>query len=191
MIRGGLIMNKLTKIELEDLEDLFQEHLIHDFAQEELPPLFALKRHFIDGSMFGYFFYLNGVDLAYAIMFEDEKSVLLSLFGVYKEHRNQGYGTLFLEELINLYPDKQIILEVNKPNTSDAYENETRLRRIKFYQRCGFKLYEEVDFSIFKHSMYLMALTKEPLSYEQIKESVCEVYRVVLSEELMEYVEFN
>lgn len=49
------------------------------------------------------------------------------------EVRNQGYGAKIMEALKSKV-DGIIVLEVEKP------EEEMSIRRIKFYERCGFKL---------------------------------------------------
>lgn len=56
-------------------------------------------------------------------------------FATSTQHRNKGFGKLILETFRELN-DKPILLEVELPN-SDINE-----RRIKFYERAGFKLNE-------------------------------------------------
>ncbi|WP_024771364.1 GNAT family N-acetyltransferase [Aquimarina macrocephali] len=54
-------------------------------------------------------------------------------FATSTEQRNKGFGKLILENFMN-NNDKPILLEVELPNTT------INQRRIKFYQRIGFKL---------------------------------------------------
>ena len=53
-------------------------------------------------------------------------------FATSKEQRNKGYGKLILESFM-AFNDKPILLEVELPNST------INQRRIKFYERSGFK----------------------------------------------------
>jgi len=185
-------MNKLKKIELYDLKDLYHHHIVEDFAIYERPPLFALKNHFKKQVMEGYLFIQNDLDTAYTINILSNQSIIISLFAVYKEYRNQGIGSLFLKDLIQVYDNKVIILEVEIPDKSkDDLERIKRVRRIKFYQANGFVLHEDISYKIFNVPMYLMTYCKEDLSKEQIIALTKETYSKALDKVLMKMVDIK
>ena len=70
---------------------------------------------------------------AFLAVYELETTVFIEHFAVSPEHRNQGLGSLMLNELINS-TDKPVCLEAEPPVTDIAR------RRIAFYQRNGFCL---------------------------------------------------
>lgn len=55
-------------------------------------------------------------------------------FAIKKELRNKGLGATLLQDVINKYKEKMIILEV------EPAESQTQARRIGFYERNGFTL---------------------------------------------------
>jgi ribosomal protein S18 acetylase RimI-like enzyme len=79
-------------------------------------------------------------------------------FATSTEQRNKGFGKLILENFINSN-DKPVLLEVELPNTT------INQRRIKFYQRIGFKLnqhYYEVPPSIEGQKLLKLLLMSYP-----------------------------
>ncbi len=68
---------------------------------------------------------------AFIAVYELESFLFIEHFAVEDRYRNQGLGGLILRELSSIY-DKQVILEVEKP------ESEIAKRRIEFYKRNGF-----------------------------------------------------
>ncbi|MBU3957806.1 MAG: GNAT family N-acetyltransferase [Nanoarchaeota archaeon] len=60
--------------------------------------------------------------------------IFIENFAIKENLRNEGFGTDALEEFV-AKNSKKIVLEIEKPETSDAAK-----RRIRFYERLGFKL---------------------------------------------------
>ncbi len=77
-------------------------------------------------------------------------------FATSKQQRNMGIGKIILEKFISNH-DKPILLEVELP------ESELKQRRIKFYERIGFKLnqhhYELPDFEENQTPLQLLLMT--------------------------------
>lgn len=69
----------------------------------------------------------------YFIFWNFEDFIFIEHIATLKEFRGQGIGTSFLKEFISKQ-NKQIILEVEKP------DNETAIKRIRFYEHLGFVL---------------------------------------------------
>lgn len=75
-----------------------------------------------DGNLAGYF-----------IFWDFDDFIFIEHIATLKEFRGQGIGTSFLNEFIKKN-NKQIVLEVENP------DNETAIKRIKFYEHLGFVL---------------------------------------------------
>lgn len=77
-------------------------------------------------------------------------------FAIDEKYRGRSYGKKFLKKLIDK-TDKNIVLEVEKPNTTQAK------RRINFYERLNFKLnnydYKQPAYGKDKEPMPLMIMT--------------------------------
>ncbi len=92
----------------------------------------------------------NGRDTFYAITENDEflglaytikkeKFVYLFFFAVTEEKRCLGYGAKILNEIRALYPNKTIILAIEDTEDKSAKNYAERIRRLKFYERNGFR----------------------------------------------------
>lgn len=71
--------------------------------------------------------------IGFLLWWDLEEVRYIDHFATVKEQRNKGYGKLILEKFMNDH-EKSVLLEVELPDSS---LNE---RRIKFYERIGFKL---------------------------------------------------
>ena len=94
--------------------------------------------------------------------------------------RGKGLGSKMLKEFIGSKKSDTIILEVELP------EDEISTRRIKFYERNGFKLntYEYFQMPLRKHSapipLYLMSYPKN-LSSDEFRNYKSLIYKNVYS----------
>ena len=119
---------------IDDVKDLY----LSAFPEDERPPWFFIYdnnmktkedeiiAYYEDDEFIGFTFLTSYQDIVY-----------LSFFAIKEDKRNQGYGSLLLEELKELYKDKVLLIcfeEVNKKY--EDYPN--RLRRENFYKRHGF-----------------------------------------------------
>lgn len=77
----------------------------------------------------------NNEIFGFVAIWEFENFVFVEHFAISTNQRNKGLGHTILKELRN-YTTKKIILEVEHPN------NDISKRRIDFYQRNGFKLFD-------------------------------------------------
>ena len=68
---------------------------------------------------------------------ESEKMMFLLYFAVNSKLRSKGYGSRIIHELKQTARDREIILNVEKPDQS-AENNAQRVQRIAFYKRNGF-----------------------------------------------------
>lgn len=84
----------------------------------------------------------------------------ISILILIEEFRGNGLGSSFLEELVKSNSLNQgVIVEVEKPEHSRSdQERAVREKRIKFYQKAGFYLVPDIDYSIWDVPMHLMVL---------------------------------
>ena len=68
---------------------------------------------------------------------ESEKMIFLLYFAVNAQQRSKGYGSRIIHELKQIAGDREIILNVEKPDQS-AENNTQRVQRITFYEKNGF-----------------------------------------------------
>jgi hypothetical protein len=90
------------------------------------------------------------VGIGFVAQFLTPSFSLIDYFAIVKKFQKQKIGSIFLRFILQLITsvnhEKFVILEVEDP----AYGNKTKekLRRIKFYQNCAFKLLQDVHFYI-------------------------------------------
>ena len=71
--------------------------------------------------------------IGFLLWWEFDTNRYIDHFATSMQHRNKGFGKLILEKFIDS-SDKPILLEVELPNST------INQRRIKFYEKIGFKL---------------------------------------------------
>lgn len=82
----------------------------------------------------------------------NENFIVLDYFAILLRYQSNGYGTKSIELLSEKFSDCTICIEVEKNGFGkNNQENNTRKRRINFYENCGFK---SVDFYIYYYHVY-------------------------------------
>lgn len=79
-----------------------------------------------DGQFLGFVYIASRKDLSYIYYLALEEDM-----------RNKGYGTKILSALSRRFSDRRLFLAAEQPDESKS-NNAIRLRRIAFYERCGF-----------------------------------------------------
>lgn len=160
----------IRKIEIEEIKELYKNHIKKDFPINEIPPAFTIKSNMKRQISEGFILVENSASLGYSIATITDESVVITLFAIYQNKRGAGIGTKFLKELLEYYKDKKVvILEVEKPE--DAKTSDARIiceRRIHFYENVGFKIYKDIDCILFGVPYYLMVYGDGNLSKEDI-----------------------
>ncbi len=98
-------------------------------------------------------------------------------FAVKEDLRSKGYGKAVLERFCSLHGRKGIVLEVELPGTDDLAD-----RRIRFYERCGFKAHREFDYVQPPYAHGLQPVPLLLMTYghiEDINRIVREIHREV------------
>lgn len=119
------------------------------FPDDELKPLSSIKALSEQNQYSGYglFSQEKKADnrdceslLGYAFLLHDrdKKKMLLDYYAFLEEHRNKGFGGIFLKDIRAMEDFPGCYLECEAPDTADSPEEYTlRKRRIGFYQRNG------------------------------------------------------
>lgn len=147
---------ELKLLNKEELTNIYETDLVRDFPRTELKPLKGMLRLMDQGRYAPLRVTENGEQVGYAMVWlpPEENGALLEYLGVSPALRNGGYGGKILSLLMERYG--QVFGEVEAPVSPDPAENDLRLRRIRFYERCGFRLldYDCALFGVHFKCMY-------------------------------------
>ena len=128
----------------EQVADIFHRHMQQDFPPAEVKPLAVLHDLMRRGLYAPYGWFDEKENLtAYTFFVKAPQSeiLLLDYFAVCSPYRNHGYGSQCLAQMKTLHRGiGGILAEVEDPaKSSSAEEEETRVRRVAFYQRNGLR----------------------------------------------------
>lgn len=151
--------------------DLYQEA----FPEQERKPFSLIERKAAMGEMELLLIREEKKRIGFAIVAYGERLVLLDYFAISPRWRGQGYGSAALELIRELYSDRPLFLEIEKPlMTENVKAPDIRQRRKAFYLRNGM-LETGVNVELFGVKMELLA-TVPGLTFE-----ACEpLYRSLL-----------
>ena len=121
------------------IERLYRERLIVDFPPNELKSLSSMRRSWQRGNYDCYGLFDGEDILGYAFFFHICGNYLLDYLAIDDGHRDQGLGSIFLQELTDCMAGADcLIAEVEDPDQAEDEETRTvRNRRLQFYLRCG------------------------------------------------------
>jgi GNAT superfamily N-acetyltransferase len=151
---------RMRSMDRSELGEIY-EHIVRDFSEGEYAPYDVLYEQLEEGTQEGLVFCEGNKDMAYAICAagNDNEFVLISLLAVFEEYRGRGVGSVFLRALCEKYADKQgILVEVEMPEFSESPEDHnSRIKRIRYYEKEGFYIIPEIEYSIWDVPMHIMA----------------------------------
>ncbi len=142
------------------------DHMKRDFPRDERPPYFAVHRSLALGVYSALFFTKDGRDVGYAIATAPDGFgyALLNFFAMLPDARGQGCGSQALGILMERFKDRAMVLEVESPDGArDEAERGTRERRIRFYERAGFRTIPTARARLFGVDMRIMMNTEQPV----------------------------
>lgn len=115
----------------------------------------------------------DNTQIGYLIIWKLSHYIYIEHFEVFPEFRSKKYGSLILEEFQKIHPG--IVLESEPEN-----KNEVAERRIRFYERNGFKIidrdYIQPSYGEEKESVHLYLLSTKPADAADIAR---EIHRLV------------
>lgn len=125
----------------QQITRIYNEYMVFDFPKDELKPLAHILSMVEDGTCTFYALKEDGRVLSYFSVCQNGNGLLVDYLAVNPELRGQGIGSRMLDFLKSIAEDKFIIIECEDVNKAESIkEQETRKRRIAFYERAGFKL---------------------------------------------------
>ena len=165
-----------------DISQFYRERLQRDFPPEELPPLSVLQ----EGAQAGIYetwLYApapGAVPAAYGMVLQNGRDALLFFFAVEPERRGRGVGSACMEELFSRFgASRAMIIEVERPEGAKTEaEAALRRRRIRFYERLGYKAEPGIDYVLMGVPFLLMTRTLAGPSYtpEELRRAILEIY---------------
>ncbi|WP_455717849.1 GNAT family N-acetyltransferase [Anaerosporobacter sp.] len=134
---------QVRNINTEQLNDLYENHLKHDFPKSELKSLSMIQSYMENGIYTIYGLYEREELLAYALFMHNKESgfQLLDYFASNRKYRSKGYGSKLLQVLKKEDSiSKGYIIEVETVRTAkNEAEKLQRIRRIAFYEKNGLR----------------------------------------------------
>lgn len=134
---------ELKQLSPDQLTDVYNTHMVHDFPQQELKPLAILRKCHREGTMIPYGLFDGTEIVAYAIMLfaKPGDACILDYLATVKHRRGTGAGGEMLRKLQRELPDcAGILIEYEFPeDAEDEAEREMRLRREHFYLKNGMR----------------------------------------------------
>ena len=153
---------------LAKIDEIYKEA----FPPEERFPLEILMR-LADKGVFTVFAITESENtVGMMVISTNEKAAYICFFAVDKNHRGNGLGSNALSQVCGLYPDKQIVVEIEALD-STASNFAQRKRREVFYLRHGFAhtdryiRYSGVSYEI----LFKGAEVYDPVPFESIMNS--------------------
>lgn len=176
---------KITRLNREQIAEIFTQHMKADFPPDELKPLKMMMKMLDDGVYDCLGLFENDLLSGYAYLIRIGKNCLLDYFAVVRGKRSQGYGSLFLQQLKEYLKDEELLMiESEDPDFSEGEEDyATRCRRVDFYLKNGFRD-TGARALLFGVRYVLLEPDCDSHSREEICDSYYAHYRAVLSDKL-------
>ena len=156
-------MLQLREIEANEYRKLYA-HMKLDFPGNELPPYTVVMRSLHKKIYGAVFLEENGEALGYAVVTAPDgiPFALISYLAISPERRGQGYGGELLGLLGRRFAGHALVVEVESPAAAKSEgDRALRERRIRFYQRAGFRAVPTERAVIFGVAMEIMVNTPE------------------------------
>lgn len=183
----------LKELNNEDIEIIYNEHMIKDFPYGELKPLDVIQKLNKRKNYICIGLYNNNELLAYALLASSKSYLLIDYYAVCKDHRDEGIGSEFLNILQEHFRNYDgIIVEVERvecgPNESEKI---IRKRRIDFYKRNGMRM-TDIYCKLFDIDYCIMCLCNVDLEDLAIYTGLKDIYKEIIPGSLYsKYVELS
>ena len=171
----------LKQLSNEDIENVYNKHMIMDFPSEELKPVDVIQKLIKRKIYRCYGLYDSGELLAYAFFANSKSYLLLDYYSVCEKYRNSGIGSRFLSILKeNCKSYSGIIVEVEDIESADTeVEKIIRKRRIDFYKKNGMRM-TNISCKLFTVNYSIMCLYNIELDDLAIYEGLKNIYKEMI-----------
>ena len=133
---------RIQKLDLAEIQTIYDNYMIKDFPANELRPFSQTQRLYREGHYEGYGMYDDqDVFVAYALYVKPPRheihAVLLDYLAVVSSARGTGAGSIFLQQMQQMFHDTDVILlEVENPDYALTHEDlYMRRKRMRFYMK--------------------------------------------------------
>ncbi len=136
--RKGLYMI-LEALNVEQVENIYNERMSVDFLADEIRPLTIILYTIEKGMCDCYGLYDGNELIGYAFLLKKDNNFMIDYLAISPEYRNKGIGAKMLKMLKEHYADADnILLEVEDPDKAETDEDrDLQSRRRAFYLRNG------------------------------------------------------
>lgn len=182
----------LIKIDFKEFKKLYKNHIVKDFPSTERPSFLGFRKRILKHKESVYIYEEEGQEKAYIILKEHDGYIFISFFAVYEEYRGEGIGTKALKELEEKLRDKKgIVIEVeNLKYANSKEEKEMQKRRIKFYERLGFKIVTGLEvYLIAEYNIMIKA--EEKIDVNKAKMLMEDYYSSFLNKAIKKVLKFR
>ena len=171
----------IVEANLEEAKEIYNKHMLEDFPADELPEyerylkLTKEKLHNV------YLYNKDNQNVAYFIVVEEEKNILITHLAVMQDFRSKGIGKVFLEDIKTFFNDKNmLIVEVEaETRANNNKELDIIKRRKKYYTRAGFEECKKIEYILWgvEYDILIYVLENNKV-YEniEIKEIIEKLY---------------
>lgn len=165
----------------EDIEKIYNKHMIIDFPSEELKPIDMILNLIKRKIYRCYGLYNNKELVAYVFLVTSKSYLLLDYYSVCAKYRNKGIGSEFLNILKkNCKSYRGIMVEVEKVEcASNENEKVDRIRRIDFYKKNGMRM-TNISSELFNVNYSIMCLCNIELEDSVIYEELKNIYKKMI-----------
>ncbi len=179
-----MILNENFDAErLEQIHDLYEI----SFPEDEKMPFRIVLQKREAGVMRLFSVEDGGAFIGFCNITLCEDALTLNYFAILPEKQNQGYGTAVVSLLIQKYPDKSIVIDIEDDEV-EAENAEQRKKRKAFYERLGFSVMP-FRLTIFGVPSLIMSSGRK-YNFEEYKNIFAQVFsergsqRLILTKEL-------
>ena len=131
-------MLKILLKENPQIQNDVSKLYISAFPENERPPLewfYRAVNYYRENQVVGYYDNDAFIGFSYLVFYQD--IVYIAFLAVDEKQRNQGYGTLILNDIKNTYSDYIKLLCFEEVDTK-YHDYDNRLKRQKFYLKNGY-----------------------------------------------------
>ena len=131
-----LILNEnFGEERLEEIHELYEKSFPED---EKMPFRIILQKR--EAGVMRIFSVEDGEEfIGFCNITLCEDALVLNYFAICADKQNRGYGTAVVLHLMEKYPDRSIVIDI-EDDEAEAENTEQRIKRKAFYQRLGFSV---------------------------------------------------
>lgn len=168
IITGDQMIRLMTQ---NELNEIYQNHMIHDFPDDERKPLSIIASRYKKNQNICLVYLENDVIMGYGIFEFCNHCLLMDYFAILPEFRNRGKGTQFLKEMKQYFNEWDALFV-----ESECAFDEVSQRRLNFYQNSDFFLSGiQVHLYHVDYEVLVLPIKKE-IHKNEIRSKMDEIY---------------